>query len=260
VTVVESLRARIESLGGEYRFGTRKTDLVVEKGRVRGVVTASGEVVGTDQVVLAIGHPRATLPALWTRRVHRAEAVLHRVRIEHPQPLIDRARFGEFAGTGCSARRLQAGAPLRRWPRRLFLLHVPGGTVVAATSEPGRVVTNGMSQYSRAERNANSGIVVGISPERDYPAARWPASPSSGIGGTRLCGRRRRLPCAGAARRRFPGGAAVHRAGFGGPAYYRPGSRRRISRSACRVSPWRRSARRCPPSAARSAATTWRRR
>lgn len=176
VTVVENLRATIESLGGEYRFGSRVADLdlVPDAGglRVRGVVLESGEHIPADHVVLAIGHSaRDTFAMLHARGVHiEAKPFSIGVRIEHPQSLIDSARFGDFAGNkllGAADYKLVHHCANGRSVYSFCMC--PGGTVVAATSEEGRVVTNGMSQYSRAERNANAGIVVGIAPEADFP-------------------------------------------------------------------------------------------
>jgi uncharacterized FAD-dependent dehydrogenase len=181
VQMVESMRAKIEALGGEYRFGTKVTDFVIETGRdgqrrIRGVVTEAGETIETGHVVLAIGHSaRDTFATLLQRGVHvEAKPFSIGVRIEHPQSLIDRARFGAAAGNpilGAADYKLVhhcRGKGLEGRSVYSFCM-CPGGTVVAATSEAGRVVTNGMSQYSRAERNANAGIVVGITPEADYP-------------------------------------------------------------------------------------------
>lgn len=177
VQMVESIRAKIEGLGGEYRFGTRVVDFVIETGRdgtrsLRGVVTEAGETIETDHVVLAIGHSsRDTFGRLLERGVFiEPKPFSIGVRIEHPQSLIDRARFGDFAGNrilGAADYKLVHYCGNGRSVYSFCMC--PGGTVVAATSELGRVVTNGMSQYSRAERNANSGIVVGITPDVDYP-------------------------------------------------------------------------------------------
>ena len=180
VTMVESLRATIEGLGGEYRFGCKVEDLLIDEtdsGRqIRGVVLESGETIAADHVVMAIGHSaRETFAMLEQRGVHLdAKPFSIGVRIEHPQSLIDRNRWGDFAGhrkLGAAEYKLVhhcvgTGAQAGRTVYSFCMC--PGGTVVAATSEPGRVVTNGMSQYSRNERNANSGLVVGISPS-DYP-------------------------------------------------------------------------------------------
>ena len=176
VTMVESLRATIESLGGEYRFQARVEDILVEARvdgtrQVRGVVLAGGETISADHVVLAIGHSaRDTFQVLFDRGVFiEPKPFSIGVRIEHPQSLIDRARFGVFAGNkilGAADYKLVHHCTNGRSVYSFCMC--PGGTVVAATSEPGRVVTNGMSQYSRNERNANAGIVVGITPS-DYP-------------------------------------------------------------------------------------------
>lgn len=177
VGMVENMRATIESLGGEYRFESRVVDLDIEVGsdgqrRVRGVVLAIGERIAADHVVLAIGHSsRDTFQMLHDRGVYiEPKPFSLGFRIEHPQSLIDVARFGKSAGNpilGAADYKLVHHA---RNGRDVYSFCMcPGGTVVAATSEVGRVVTNGMSQYSRAERNANAGIVVGITPEKDYP-------------------------------------------------------------------------------------------
>ncbi|MBX6746239.1 MAG: NAD(P)/FAD-dependent oxidoreductase [Acetobacteraceae bacterium] len=176
VTMVESIRATIESLGGEYRFQSRVTDLRIATDRegnrrIEGVVLESGEVIEADHVVLAIGHSaRDTFAMLRDRGVYlEPKPFSIGVRIEHPQSWIDRARFGPNAGNkllGAADYKLVHHCANGRSVYSFCMC--PGGRVVAATSEPGRVVTNGMSQYSRAEFNANAGIVVGISPA-DYP-------------------------------------------------------------------------------------------
>jgi uncharacterized protein len=172
VKMVENMRATIESLGGEYRFESRVTDIEIEAGHVRGVVLESGERIESSHVVLAIGHSaRDTFQMLYDRGVYiEAKPFSIGVRIEHPQSIIDVARFGDYAGNeilGAADYKLVHHASNGRDVYSFCMC--PGGTVVAATSEEGRVVTNGMSQYSRAERNANAGIVVGITPEVDYP-------------------------------------------------------------------------------------------
>ena len=182
VTMVEALRAKIEALGGEYRFGCQVTDLEIEAGadgvrRLRGLRLKSGEVIAADQVVLAVGHSsRDTFEALHARGVHiEAKPFSIGFRIEHPQSWIDKALFGPCAGhpdLGAAAYSLSHHCANGRTVYSFCMC--PGGTVVAAASEPGRVVTNGMSQYSRNERNANSGFVVGISPAdygSDHPLA-----------------------------------------------------------------------------------------
>ena len=177
VKMVENMRATIEALGGEYRFESRVTDLDIETGadgarRVRGVVLAGGARIAADHVVLAVGHSaRDTFEMLHGRGVYvEAKPFSIGFRIEHPQSLIDVARFGRSAGNpllGAADYKLVHHAKNGRDVYSFCMC--PGGTVVAAASEAGRLVTNGMSQYSRAERNANAGIVVGITPEVDYP-------------------------------------------------------------------------------------------
>jgi uncharacterized FAD-dependent dehydrogenase len=170
--VVEAMREQIIALGGEVRFESKVTDLVIEDGRIEGVVLASGETLHSHHVVLALGHSaRDTFRMLERRGVYlEAKPFAIGLRIEHPQSMIDRARLGRFAGNpvlGAADYKLVHHA---RNGRAVYSFCMcPGGTVVAATSEPGRVVTNGMSQYSRNERNANAGIVVAINPDADYP-------------------------------------------------------------------------------------------
>ncbi len=187
VAMVENMRAQIESLGGEIRFGHRVDDLLIENDsggqrHVRGVTLASGETLRADHVVLALGHSaRDTFAMLHARGVFiEAKPFSIGFRIEHPQSLIDRARFGSQAGhpiLGAADYKLvHHGAPDPAGSRRSVysFCMCPGGTVVAAASEPGRVVTNGMSQYSRNERNANAGIVVGIAPDDFAPYGEGP--------------------------------------------------------------------------------------
>jgi uncharacterized FAD-dependent dehydrogenase len=193
VSMIEKMRAGIEALGGEIRFEQQVTDLVLEDHggadgqlQMRGLVLASGEELHTHHVVLAVGHSaRDTFAMLHGRGVAmQAKPFSVGFRIEHPQGMVDRARFGPSAGhplLGAADYKLVHHAKNGRSVYSFCMC--PGGTVVAATSEPERVVTNGMSQYSRNERNANAGIVVGISPE-DYrldPGGGGPVSPLDGI-------------------------------------------------------------------------------
>jgi hypothetical protein len=171
VKMVELMRASIEELGGEFRFESKAENIEIEKGKVRGVTLASGEHIAADHVVLAVGHSaRDTFQMLYDRGVYiEAKPFSIGFRIEHPQSLIDKCRFGPNAGNpilGAADYKLVHHCSNGRAVYSFCMC--PGGTVVAATSEPNRVVTNGMSQYSRNERNANSGIVVGITPA-DYP-------------------------------------------------------------------------------------------
>jgi uncharacterized protein len=170
--IVERMRAEIVSLGGEVRFESRVTDLVIENGRIEGVTLDNGETLMSRHVVLALGHSsRDTLRMLERRKVFlEPKPFAIGFRIEHPQSLIDAARFGRFAGhpeLGAADYKLVHHATNGRSVYSFCMC--PGGTVVAATSEAGRVVTNGMSQYSRNERNANAGVVVGIEPAKDFP-------------------------------------------------------------------------------------------
>jgi uncharacterized protein len=170
--VVSTMRQEIISLGGEVRFESKVADLLVEKGQLEGVMLENGDTLRSRHVVLAPGHSsRDTLRMLEQRGVYlEAKPFAIGFRIEHPQSLIDVARLGRFAGRpelGAADYKLVHHA---RNGRSVYSFCMcPGGTVVAATSESGRVVTNGMSQYSRNERNANAGIVVGINPEPDFP-------------------------------------------------------------------------------------------
>ena len=175
VKMVEEMRANIEQLGGEYRFSSKVVDLDIEPGsdggQVRGVVLDNSETIASNHVVLAIGHSaRDTFEMLHRRGVYiEAKPFSIGFRVEHPQSLIDSCRFGPSAGhpiLGAADYKLVHHASNGRSVYSFCMC--PGGTVVAAASEPGRLVTNGMSQYSRNERNANSAIVVGITPA-DYP-------------------------------------------------------------------------------------------
>ncbi len=171
-SMVEKMREEIIALGGEVRFEQKVSDLLVDGEQLTGVVLGSGEQLQSRHVVLALGHSaRDTFRMLHAKGVFmEAKPFSVGFRIEHPQSLIDKARLGKYAGhpkLGAADYKLVHHAKNGRSVYSFCMC--PGGTVVAATSEPGRVVTNGMSQYSRNERNANSGIVVGIDPERDYP-------------------------------------------------------------------------------------------
>ncbi len=171
VGMVEKMRETIIALGGEIHFQSRVDDVEIESGKVRAVVLSNGERIATGHLVLAIGHSaRDTFAMLHKRGVYvEAKPFSIGFRIEHPQSLIDRARYGDNAGNpllGAADYKLVHHAKNGRSVYSFCMC--PGGMVVAATSEPNCVVTNGMSQYSRNERNANSGIVVGITPE-DYP-------------------------------------------------------------------------------------------
>lgn len=171
VSMVEKMRAKIIELGGEIRFSARVDDVQIEAGQIIGVTLADGEVIKSKHIALAIGHSaRDTFQMLHDKNVFiEAKPFSVGFRIEHQQSLIDEARFGTNAGNeilGAADYKLVHHCKSGRSVYSFCMC--PGGTVVAATSEENCVVTNGMSQYSRAERNANSAIVVGIDPT-DYP-------------------------------------------------------------------------------------------
>ncbi|HSV71748.1 MAG TPA: NAD(P)/FAD-dependent oxidoreductase [Methylibium sp.] len=191
VSMIEKMRAEIEALGGEVRFRQQLADLRIEAGAVRGLTLADGTQLDAEQVILALGHSaRDTFAALHARGVFMEPKPFSiGFRVEHPQGLIDRARFGPAAGhprLGAADYKLVHHAKNGRSVYSFCMC--PGGTVVAATSELGRVVTNGMSQYSRNERNANAGIVVGLAPAdyRQDGLTEGPVNPLDGIAFQRL--------------------------------------------------------------------------
>jgi len=175
VGMVEEMRKTITELGGEIRFDSRVDDIEIENNQVKAVVLQTGERLATNHLVLAVGHSaRDTFEMVYKRGIYiEAKPFSIGFRIEHPQSLIDKARYGKsysedlLTKLGAADYKLVHHAKNGRSVYSFCMC--PGGTVVAAASEPNRVVTNGMSQYSRNERNANAGIVVGITPEQDYP-------------------------------------------------------------------------------------------
>lgn len=172
VAMVERMRADIIALGGEICFSTRVDDVDISNGQLKGLTLSTGEELACEHVVLAVGHSaRDTFEMLYERDVYiEAKPFSIGFRIEHEQSMIDECRFGPSAGhpiLGAADYKLVHHCNNGRTVYSFCMC--PGGTVVAAASEPGRVVTNGMSQYSRHERNANSAIVVGITPEQDFP-------------------------------------------------------------------------------------------
>ncbi len=185
-TVVRGLRAQIEALGGEIHFQSRveRLELNPADRSVRGVTLADGRFIAARQVVMAVGHSARDSFAM----LHSQGVAMERkpfsvgFRIEHPQPLIDAARWGACAGhprLGAAEYKLVHHASNGRCVYSFCMC--PGGLVVGATSEPGRVVTNGMSQHSRNERNANSGIVVNIEPADVEPYGATPGDPLAGV-------------------------------------------------------------------------------
>jgi len=175
VGMVEEMRKTITELGGEIRFESRVDDIEIENNQVQAVVLQTGERLATNHLVLAVGHSaRDTFEMVHKRGIYiEAKPFSIGFRIEHPQSIIDKARYGKsysedlLTKLGAADYKLVHHAKNGRSVYSFCMC--PGGTVVAAASEPNRVVTNGMSQYSRNERNANAGIVVGITPEQDYP-------------------------------------------------------------------------------------------
>lgn len=172
VSMVEKIRQEIESFGGQYRFNTYVQNILMNKNRqIVGVRLADGQEIQTNHIILATGHSaREMMHALYEDGVKiQAKPFSVGVRIEHPQTLIDKARFGLQAGhqlLGAADYKLVHHDADKRGVYSFCMC--PGGTVIAAASEEGGIVTNGMSQYSRAERNANAAIVVGVQPQRDY--------------------------------------------------------------------------------------------
>ncbi len=187
-TVVRGLRSKITALGGEIRFESRVSQLCVEQingeRRLSGVALASGEIIPAQQVVLAVGHSARDTFAMLQEEGVTLERKPFSVgfRIEHPQPLIDAARWGNCAGhprLGAAEYKLVKHVSNGRCVYSFCMC--PGGMVVGATSEVGRVVTNGMSQHSRNERNANSGIVVNIETGDVESYGAYPGDPLAGI-------------------------------------------------------------------------------
>lgn len=176
VGMVENMRNNIIALGGEIRFNSRVDDIEIKDNAVQGVILSNGEQIASDHIVLAVGHSaRDTFEMVHKKGIFvEAKPFSIGFRIEHPQSLIDKARYGSSYSEdlinklGAAEYKLVHHASNGRSVYSFCMC--PGGTVVAATSEEGRVATNGMSQYSRNERNANSGIVVGITPEVDFPS------------------------------------------------------------------------------------------
>jgi uncharacterized protein len=171
VKIVQNLRAKIEEMGGEIHFQKCVRDIDIDRGQVRGVILENDEYIASDRVILAIGHSaRDTFQMLFDRGVYiEPKPFSIGFRIEHPQSLIDRCRFGDrpdYKRLGAADYKLVHHCQNGRSVYSFCMC--PGGKVVAAASEPGRLVTNGMSEYARNESNANSAIVVGITPE-DYP-------------------------------------------------------------------------------------------
>ncbi len=170
-SVVKNLREKIISLGGQIRFETKVNNLIVEDNQIRGVIVNDKEELRSDNVILAIGHSaRDTFEVLEEQNVEIAQKAFSiGVRIEHPQELIDQAQYGKFAGNPkLGAADYQLSHHCQSTGRTAYTFCMcPGGVVVAAASEEGRVVTNGMSYYQRDQENANSALLVNVNP-KDY--------------------------------------------------------------------------------------------
>jgi len=187
VGMVEKMRQNIIELGGEIRFESRVDDIHIDQNQVQGLTLQTGEYLATNHLVLAVGHSaRDTFEMVHKKGIYvEAKPFSIGFRIEHPQSLIDKARYGKsysedlLSKLGAADYKLVHHAKNGRSVYSFCMC--PGGTVVAAASEPNRVVTNGMSQYSRNERNANAGIVVGITPEVDYPSESSQFGPLAGM-------------------------------------------------------------------------------
>lgn len=174
VNVVKSIRSEIISLGGEVHFGCKLTAIESFGGKVSAIeITHDGcaEKIKCDSVILAIGHSaRDTFEMLCSENIGmEPKPFAVGVRIEHPQSLIDRAQYGDFAGhpaLPAADYRLAAHLPDGRGVFTFCMC--PGGVVVNASSEDGGVVTNGMSYSKRDGKNANSAVLVGIGTEDYY--------------------------------------------------------------------------------------------
>lgn len=179
IKVVRTIREEIIAIGGEVRFEAHVTDAVIQKGKMTAITLASGETIAADAFIFAIGHSaRDTFEMLHKRGVpFERKPFAIGVRIEHSQGVIDRSQYARLAGhprLGAASYRFVAHCPNGR--SAFSFCMCPGGLVVAATSEAGQVVTNGMSSYARAESNANSGFMVEVK-EDDFPGD----DPLSGI-------------------------------------------------------------------------------
>ncbi len=168
VRMVEQMREEIIALGGECRFESRVDDLLIENGHIKGVVLHGEEILQSDHILIAPGHSARDTFEMLHRRGITMEAKPFSVgfRVEHPQSLIDTCRLGPNAGNpllGAADYKLVHHCKNGRTVYSFCMC--PGGTVVAAASEPDRLVTNGMSQYSRNKRNANAAIVVNVAPK-----------------------------------------------------------------------------------------------
>lgn len=168
--IVRRMREEILRLGGDIRFGCQVTDLILEQGRVCGVVTGQGERIPSQSVVLAIGHSaRDTFSMLQKRGIPMsAKAFAVGLRIQHPQAMINYAQYGQetVGSLGAADYKLTWKAANGRGVYSFCMC--PGGYVVNASSEPEMLAVNGMSYHDRAGINANSAMIVTVTPD-DYP-------------------------------------------------------------------------------------------
>jgi uncharacterized FAD-dependent dehydrogenase len=179
-TVIKNIRNRIIELGGEVRFSAKVTNILQDKGAARAVVVNGSEIIESNVIIAALGHSaRDTYAMLFERGVRIIPKPFSiGVRIEHRQSMIDEAQYGSFAGhprLGAADYILTARSRTTGRAAYSFCM-CPGGQVVAAASEQGMLVTNGMSEYMRNRENANSALVVSVSPE-DFGSAH----PLSGV-------------------------------------------------------------------------------
>ncbi len=179
VKIVKNLRHTIISLGGQVRFETKLTGIRIKDSKVTGAIVNGSETIETDTIVLALGHSaRDTFEMLHRLNIPiEAKPFSIGVRVEHPQCVIDKAQYGKFAAhplLGPAEYKLVHHCQNGRSAYTFCMC--PGGDVIASASEPGCLVTNGMSRYSRKQVNANSALLVGITPQ-DFPST----SPLAGI-------------------------------------------------------------------------------
>ena len=169
--VVKHMRERILSWGGEVRFSTRVTELVIEGGRVRGVVCENGERIDAGAVVLAIGHSARDTFAMLEKKGIPMEAKSFAVgfRVEHPQELINLSQYAQRRPEALPPASYKLTAKTSEGRGVYSFCMCPGGYVVNASSEPGRLAVNGMSYSGRNGKNANSAIIVSVTPQ-DYGA------------------------------------------------------------------------------------------
>ena len=175
--IVKNIRKQIIELGGEVHFDAQVEEFLIEDEQLQAVKLADGNIIKTNQAILAIGHSaRDTFSELYDKGVTiTAKPFAVGVRIEHPQSLINKAQYKEFADhprLGAAEYRLTYKASSGRGVYTFCMC--PGGSVIASASEENEVVTNGMSEHSRDKENANSALLVNVSPEdfdSDYPLA-----------------------------------------------------------------------------------------